>query len=110
MKTTLKVLGIIVGLVCLFLLYVQLTYKQTFEADLTGIESTSDSIVVARGRYLVLGAAHCCTCHRPDSMAKKGNREQMIGGNPLKTPFAIFNTPNITSDKETGIGNFTDEQ
>ena len=110
MKTTLKVLGIIVGLVCLFLLYVQLTYKQTFEADLTGIASTSDSIVVARGKYLVLGAAHCYTCHMPDSMAKKGNREQMIGGNPLKTPFAIFNTPNITSDKETGIGNFTDEQ
>jgi mono/diheme cytochrome c family protein len=46
----------------------------------------------------------------PDSILKKGDKEPMMGGNPLKTPFAVFNTPNITSDEETGIGNFTDEQ
>lgn len=110
MKTTLKVLGIIVSLICAFLIYVQLTFKQTFEAGPTGIRSSKDSSTIARGKYLVLGAAHCYTCHMPDSVLKKGNIEQMMGGNPLKTPFATFYTPNITSDKETGIGNFTDEQ
>lgn len=110
MKTTLKVIGIIVSIICLLLLYVQLTFRQNFEAPLTGIKSTTDSSVVARGKYLVLGAAHCYTCHMPDSMLRKGYREEMIGGNPLETPFATFYTPNITSDKETGIGNFTDEQ
>lgn len=110
MKTTLKIVGIIVSLICLFLLYVQLTFKQTFEAPLTGIKSTRDSATIARGKYLVLGAAHCYTCHMPDSILKKGLKEQMMGGHALKTPFATFYTPNITSDKETGIGNFTDEQ
>ena len=110
MKTTLKIFGILVSLVCLFLLYVQLTYRQTFEANPTGIKSSSDSSIIARGKYLVQGAAHCYTCHMPDSIRKKGNKEYMMGGNPLKTPFATFYTPNITSDKETGIGNFSDEQ
>jgi mono/diheme cytochrome c family protein len=90
-------------------LYVQLTYKQTFETQPTGIKSSTDSSTIARGKYLVLGAAHCYTCHMPDSVLRKGEKEKMIGGNPLKTPFATFNTPNITSDKETGIGNFSDE-
>ena len=110
MKTTVKILGILVSLVCLFLLYVQLTFKQTFEANPTGIKSSSDSNIIARGKYLVQGAAHCYTCHMPDSLRKNGDKERMIGGNPLKTPFATFYTPNITSDQETGIGNFTDEQ
>jgi mono/diheme cytochrome c family protein len=109
MKTTLKVFGIIVALFCLFLLYVQFTYRQTFEPQPTGIKSTRDSSTIARGKYLVLGAAHCYTCHMPDSALKDGNREQMIGGKEWKTPFGTFNTPNITSDKETGIGSFTDE-
>jgi mono/diheme cytochrome c family protein len=110
MKTTLKVLAIIVGIVCLFLFYVQLTYEQSFEAPVTGITASKDSTIVARGKYLVLGAAHCYTCHMPDSVLKMNKRESMKGGNPMKTPFAIFNTPNITSDAATGIGNFTDEQ
>jgi mono/diheme cytochrome c family protein len=110
MKTTLKIIGVIVSIICLFLLYVQLTFKQNFDVQRTGIKSTTDSSTIARGKYLVLGAAHCYTCHMPDSMLRKGYREEMIGGNPLKTPFATFYTPNITSDKETGIGNFTDEQ
>ena len=110
MKTTLKVVGIIVSLICLFLLYIQFTFKQTFEAPLTGIKSRSDSATIARGKYLALGAAHCYTCHMPDSILRKGLKEPMMGGHALKTPFATFYTPNITSDKETGIGNFTDEQ
>jgi mono/diheme cytochrome c family protein len=110
MKTVLKVFGIIISAICVFLLYVQLSYRQTFERQDTGIKSSSDSGVVARGKYLVLGAAHCYTCHIPDSVRKKGDLERMIGGNPLETPFATFYPPNITSDNETGIGKLTDEE
>ena len=46
----------------------------------------------------------------PDSLFKAGAKEQMIGGHAFETPFGTMYTPNITSDKETGIGNFTDEQ
>ena len=32
------------------------------------------------------------------------------GGRPLETPFGTIVTPNITPDRETGIGDWTDEQ
>jgi mono/diheme cytochrome c family protein len=110
MKTTLKILGIVVVLICLFLIYVQLTFRQQFAREITGIKSSSDSSVIARGKYLVMGAAHCYSCHIPDSIRRQGKREPMIGGNVLETPFATFFTPNITSDFETGIGKFSDEE
>jgi mono/diheme cytochrome c family protein len=110
MKLFLKITAFIALCIGAFLMYVQLTYKQTFQAPVTGIKSSSDSTVIGRGKYLVLGAAHCYTCHMPDSLLKAGAKEQMIGGHVFETPFGTMYTPNITSDKETGIGNFTDEQ
>ncbi len=110
MKTTLKIFAGIALFVSGFLIYVQLTFKQTFEASPTGIKSRSDSSIIARGKYLAQGAAHCYSCHMPDSLLKLGMKEQMIGGYVFKTPFATFYTPNITPHSETGIGNFTDEQ
>ena len=110
MKTALKVFGIIICAICVFLLYVQWSYRKTFDRQPTGIKSTTDPTVIARGKYLTLGPAHCYTCHIPDSVKRKGNLEAMMGGNPLVTPFATFFPPNITSDKETGIGRFSDEE
>ena len=57
-----------------------------------------------RARRIVIPVT--CRIHSGKVETKNG----MVGGNPLKTPFATFYTPNITSDKVTGIGNFTDEQ
>ncbi len=31
-----------------------------------------------------------------------------VGGRPLKTPFGIFYSPNITPDAETGIGGWSE--
>jgi len=111
MKKLLKIilLGIVLP-VCIFLLYVQLSYRQSYQAPMTGIVASKDSTIVARGKYLVLGAAHCYTCHMPDSLQEKGINERMVGGYKFSTPFATFHTPNLTSDPETGTGRFTDEQ
>jgi len=109
MKKTLKILAIFIGLVVVFLIYVQFTFKQKFETPLTGIKASSDSSIIARGKYLV-GPAHCYACHTSDSLKKLGSRAPLIGGTAFKTPFATFYTPNITQDKETGIGNNTDEE
>jgi mono/diheme cytochrome c family protein len=57
---------------------------------------------VERGAYLVK-AAGCVGCHT----AKRGT--PFAGGLGLKTPFGTFFSPNITGDKATGIGNWTDE-
>lgn len=55
---------------------------------------------VIRGRYqAVLG--DCGACH-----TKPGGRPY-AGGEPLATPFGKLVPPNITSDRETGIGRWT---
>ena len=35
--------------------------------------------------------------------------DPLAGGRPLKTPFGTFYTPNITPDKESGMGAWTFE-
>ena len=56
-----------------------------------------------RGKY-VFATAGCGTCHT----AEKGGAF-LAGGRELKTDFGSFFTPNITPDKETGIGGWSDE-
>jgi mono/diheme cytochrome c family protein len=59
--------------------------------------------VAARGKYLA-DAGDCVACH-----TKKGG-ESFAGGLYLSTPFGQLASPNITPDKDTGIGNWTDDQ
>jgi cytochrome c5 len=59
--------------------------------------------VVARGEYLAK-MGDCIACHT-DMKAGAG---AFSGGLPLETPFGTFYSPNITPDKETGIGNWTE--
>jgi mono/diheme cytochrome c family protein len=53
--------------------------------------------IIARGRYLTY-AADCEACHTADSS------RPFAGGLAFKTPFGTLYSPNITADKETGIG------
>ncbi|OYV32956.1 MAG: hypothetical protein B7Z80_25405, partial [Rhodospirillales bacterium 20-64-7] len=59
--------------------------------------------LVARGKYLV-DAADCMPCHSGPGHAPYS------GGLVLNTPFGGLASPNITPDKATGIGNWTDKQ
>lgn len=58
---------------------------------------------VARGRYLT-DAADCMACH-----TAKGGRP-FAGGRAFKLPFGTLYTPNITPDRRTGIGAWTDAE
>jgi mono/diheme cytochrome c family protein len=58
---------------------------------------------IARGQYLTR-AADCEACHT----AKGGT--PFAGGLAFKLPFGVLYSPNITPDKETGIGAWTDAQ
>ncbi len=58
---------------------------------------------VERGKYLVT-AGDCVACH------SKPGGEAFAGGRPIATPFGTIASPNLTPDKETGIGNYTDDQ
>jgi mono/diheme cytochrome c family protein len=57
---------------------------------------------VARGAY-VFHAAGCTACHTD----KKNKGQSLAGGRALVTPFGTFYTPNITPDRDTGIGNWS---
>lgn len=63
-----------------------------------------DFSAVEHGRYLAI-AADCGSCHtNPDS------HQPFAGGRPIETPFGFLVAPNITPDRETGIGAWTDEE
>src|SRR3984893_5230369 len=66
-------------------------------------DSTPNAAQLRRGQYLV-AAGDCMSCHLRDG------GEPLAGGLELKTPFGVIYSPNITSDKETGIGNWTADQ
>jgi len=58
---------------------------------------------IKRGEYLAK-AADCIACHTVDPA------KPFAGGYPLATPFGTIYGPNITADKETGIGDWSDDQ
>ncbi len=58
--------------------------------------------LVARGEYLTR-AGGCFSCHTD---VEHGGPE-LAGGRALATPFGTFYSPNITPDRETGIGAWT---
>ncbi len=71
-------------------------------APLSGAPA-SISDPIKRGEYLVR-AADCVVCHT----APGG--KPFAGGYQFKLPFGSIYGTNITADKETGIGNWTDDQ
>lgn len=77
------------------------------------IHASTDSAVIARGRYLASGPAHCIECHVTRAEAEsvaKGAVFPMAGGMDFPSPVGTFHTPNLTPDSATGIGRFTDAQ
>lgn len=59
---------------------------------------------IERGKYLVV-AGGCISCHTADG----DDAVPFAGGHELDTPFGTFYGPNITSDVDTGIGGWSDE-
>ncbi|HKW52430.1 MAG TPA: cytochrome c [Stellaceae bacterium] len=65
----------------------------------------ADDAALKRGAVL-LNAADCTGCHTD----VKGGVQPLAGGRPLVTPFGTFYGPNITPDKQYGIGDWTAAQ
>ncbi len=59
--------------------------------------------LVKRGEYLAR-VGDCFSCH-----TKEGG-PALAGGRQVETPFGTISSPNITPDKDTGIGNWSDDQ
>lgn len=115
MNTILKFLkwaGIVIGSFFLVMtIFVMIKKDRTFEAPYPKITAVKDSLVIQRGKNLVYGAAHCAYCHAPAEMVDAIERGEIVplsGGHVFDIPPAKVITPNITSDKETGIGSWPD--
>jgi mono/diheme cytochrome c family protein len=63
---------------------------------------------IERGRYLVI-LGDCVACHMSPSGEKTGS-QGFVGGRPIETPFGLIATPNITPDRETGIGTWSSDE
>lgn len=67
----------------------------------SGASATDD--LIAKGKYLVT-AGDCMPCHTgPDA-------QPFSGGLVLQTPFGGISSPNLTPDKDTGLGTWTEEE
>jgi mono/diheme cytochrome c family protein len=72
-------------------------------ANPTGVPAAlTKASVIERGEYLAR-AADCMVCH-----TAPGGKEY-AGGLPFKLPFGTLYSTNITPDKETGIGAYSDQ-
>jgi mono/diheme cytochrome c family protein len=82
-----------------------------YDAPYPSIKSNSDSASIARGRHLVISAAHCTDCHgagNSDSLIRAGQEPVLSGSVPFALPVGTIYSANITSDSVYGIGRYTD--
>ncbi len=72
----------------------------------------ADEAQIARGRYLVM-IAGCSDCHTPGALVGAPDMKRYLGGSNVGFSIptqGVFVGQNLTPDKETGLGNWTDEQ
>ncbi len=91
---------------------VRLGFLAAFAAVLPSLPARADDDAVARGKYLVT-IAGCNDCHTPGYFFGKPDMTRYLGGSDVgfEIPgLGVFVGPNLTPDKETGIGNWSTDQ
>jgi mono/diheme cytochrome c family protein len=83
-------------------------------AAMVGVSSAvlADDGEIARGKYLVT-IGGCNDCHTPGALLGKPDFSRALSGSEVGFAIpglGVFAGPNLTPDKETGLGNWTDDQ
>jgi mono/diheme cytochrome c family protein len=85
-------------------------YLSTMPRTLPASELPAHTPDLANGEYMFT-AGGCAECHAEPlgkcKDPKTKDKQRLSGGRCLKMPFGTFNVPNISPDKETGIGNWS---
>lgn len=106
MKKVLKIVGIALGVIVLFVVvlavYINATGIPSYEVKPISFQHTSSPEALQRGK--VLTTMLCAGCHLDNSTG------QLTGRRMLDAPpeFGEIYTPNITQNEEYGIGKWTD--
>jgi mono/diheme cytochrome c family protein len=112
MKKVLTGLGaVIVLVVAVFAVYIASRQHLKFDRPFPAVAASTDTSVVARGRYVVRRLANCAQCHGDPQQTERnleGEEVPLSGGFAFKIPPGDFYVRNITPDPETGIGRFSD--
>ncbi|MCA9659881.1 MAG: cytochrome c, partial [Myxococcales bacterium] len=80
------------------------------EADAKDDAEPASPELLARGKYLAEVVMNCRACHTPLTDKGPDLDKQYAGGLEYPDSVGTWRSPNITQDKKTGIGGWTDEQ
>ena len=100
------------GLIGVLAILLTLAFVVSIASFMRASPVSADIGSVERGRYLAT-AGPCRECHTPrlpDNPTALDLSKAFAGGEKFELPFGTIFSTNITQDKETGIGNLTDEQ
>ena len=92
------------------------TWDRSYDdVQIPDVRASTDPAVIARGEYLVYGPAHCVECHAKsfEEFQKVANNQKvpLQGGTRFAAPpLGAIYSKNLTPDKETGIGRYSDGQ
>ena len=85
-------------------------YKVTLKEDLMPPPTGNIGRKARRGYYLAT-IGHCMECHSPREKGVSLMKSEMgVGRHEFKGPWGVSTARNITSDKEKGIGGWTDAE
>lgn len=115
-KVLLSALAVLLLAIAALFTYVSLTWNKKYDDwPAPALKSSTDSVIIERGRYLVTGPAHCNSCHVSSIQdledSDKGMPLPLKGGVGFPMgPLGTMYTRNLTPHATTGIGRYTDEQ
>jgi mono/diheme cytochrome c family protein len=76
--------------------------------DVRGVNASPTRLPDLEAGKRVFASTGGCTCHT-NYPGEAENAPALAGGRALETPFGVYYSTNITSDPETGIGAWSDE-
>ena len=110
-KILLALLGLVALVVVAGAVFVASRQHLKFEAPFPSVAASTDTAVIARGRYIVRDIANCAQCHGDPKQHEQlvaGADVPLSGGFTFDIPPGKFHVRNITPDDETGIGKVPD--
>jgi mono/diheme cytochrome c family protein len=114
-KILLSLAAIVAAIVLGLYIYIELSWDKKYDWPGPNLRASQDSAVIARGKYLVTGPAHCVACHvsgfEEFIAVEQGKEVPLAGGFAFPMgPLGSIVSANLTPDTKTGIGRYTDEQ
>jgi mono/diheme cytochrome c family protein len=117
MRTRKEVIQLVIVFVALTAVVVTVgitVRKKRASSAATRINFERTAARLERGRYIVEGPAHCFQCHSETDYSRPGTHplpgKKGAGAIFVEDGMSWLVAPNITPDKETGAGTWTDEQ